>query len=310
MNKNLSFYDQEGLCEHLFQEQGPFWHICTPENHPVLFSGDSDYRIAVNALGISALMIPSIRVITFQAMSNHLHELVSGPLDDCLKQIEIAKKLIKNGFVAVGRTVDFSGFTPKPFAVDSLSYLRNTIAYINRNAYVVNVGETPFSSLWGANRFFFNPDLVQCHKALQQPAGVRQLRELTHSRIADRASSVFLVNGVVTPTCFCDFACGESVFRNARNYFSSISRAIESHKDIARMIGEAIFYSDDDLFVILRKVLQDQYNGRDVMVLTTDEKTVLAKLFHYDYNAGNRQIARLVKLDIRVINQLFPLSAR
>ena len=41
-------------------------------------------------------------------------------------------------------------------------------------------------------------------------------------------------------------------------------------------------------------------------LLPKDAKLEIAKILHYDYNAGNKQIQRMLSLDTLVVNALFP----
>ena len=40
--------------------------------------------------------------------------------------------------------------------------------------------------------------------------------------------------------------------------------------------------------------------------LSREAKVEIAKTLHYDYNAGNKQINRILKMDINIVNALFP----
>ena len=106
---------------------------------------------------------------------------------------------------------------------------------------------------------------------------------------------------------FCDIRLGESLFRCASHYFREVSRNIESQKKIAEEIGERIFYTDDELFSIVCSVSKAKYGQTKATLLPVNAKKELALMLHNDYNAGNKQINRMLKLDMSIINALFPV---
>ena len=95
------------------------------------------------------------------------------------------------------------------------------------------------------------------------------------------------------------------MFRDAHNYFFKISKNIEIYRDIASLIGEQLYYSDDDLFSMICKISAERYKVNSPSQLSKNDKLELAKRMHYDYNAGNKQIARMLKIDLSILSSMF-----
>ena len=66
------------------------------------------------------------------------------------------------------------------------------------------------------------------------------------------------------------------MFRDARHYFTKVSRHIESYDEIAKLIGEQIYYTDDDLFSIACALSLQKFNCRIPSQLSGKEKINLA----------------------------------
>ena len=96
------------------------------------------------------------------------------------------------------------------------------------------------------------------------------------------------------------------MFRCASHYFREVSRNIESQKSIAKEIGERIFYTDDELFGIVLSLCQEKYGGQKPTMLPVPAKQEMALLLHSEYNASNKQIQRMLRLDSSVVSALFP----
>ena len=75
---NAMNYDD--YCESAFAECGSSWHLFTPGDlSGVLFREKEDYVYGMNLVALCAGKFwESIRLYTFQIMSNHFHFVLSG----------------------------------------------------------------------------------------------------------------------------------------------------------------------------------------------------------------------------------------
>ena len=208
---------------------------------------------------------------------------------------------------ARGITTNLSFHEINPRPIGELQDLRNVITYNNRNGYVVNPNETPFTYPWGANAYYFNYSAKARYRESPKKLLKMERRSLIHSHDADKLSSPILtIDGYACPMDFCDIELGESMFRCAAHYFREISRNIESQKKIAREIGESVFYTDDELFGVVRSQCHEKYGGQKAALLPAVAKQELAQFLHNEYNANNKQIQRLLRLDAAIVSAMFP----
>ena len=112
--------------------------------------------------------------------------------------------------------------------------------------------------------------------------------------------------GYVSPASFCAIALAESLYQDPRHYFHLISRQVESYTQIANELGDSVIYTDSEIYSAIVGVSLKQYNVKNLTLLGKNEKLELAKLMHYNYNASNKQIKRMLKLDDSLLAQLFP----
>lgn len=304
-----SFLNQEYSCEFQFRQLGDVFHLSTPENHPLIFSTEADYKRAMSILALCASMSPSIKIFTFQIMSNHFHFVVCGD-ETIIKQFfQFYLKCLRKASVAEGVKTIPEMLDLNIRRIENVDQFRNSIAYDNRNGSVVNPDETPFSYPWGANRFFFNPD---AKKRVDNSTTclLRDRQNISHSRKFDKVEGLKMTDGYISPMSFCYIDQAESLFRNARQYFTKISRNMESWKEFANAIGESIYYTDEDMNSIVLRECQRVYSCSNATMLNPTQKIELAKKLHFEYKSGNKQISRLLKMDIQTINALFPLTSR
>lgn len=293
---------EEGRCEYSFRESGPYWHLCTPENYPVFFTDAEDFKAGMILLAICALSYPSIRILTFQWMNNHLHIVLSGKEEDIAGMFRMLKKYLGSYLKSRDRAGILDAWSFKKKGVDSLGYMRNVIAYNNRNGFLVKDEFSPYSYPWGANKCFFNTDYAIRYAESRKVLRSQMVRELYHTRDLDSFGGMKMLDGYVCPFEFCDIALAEAMFRNASQYFYTVSKSVEGMKDIAKEIGENVFYNDEELFAIVCRICRDQYDVKKPSLLPVAAKIEVARVMHFEYNAGAKQIQRMLKVDESLIS--------
>lgn len=222
-----SFRDAELRCEMEYRELGSCWHIFTPEKFPVIFGTKEDFKFGMNLIAVCAKAFPDVRILTFEIMTNHLHLTVAGQDTRVKKFLEMLCDYLGVYLRRSSRPLDLSGWNRPPRLITDLNDLRNVIAYNNRNGYLVNPGATPFTYPWGANSFFFNPELRKYHESSEERMTLRQLREVFHTRALDRYNGLKVVDGYVTPVSYCAIETAERLFRDAHHYYYKVSRDVE-----------------------------------------------------------------------------------
>lgn len=302
-----TYNELESACTLSFESSGPYWHLWTPENHPVIFQNREIFSFAMNIIAICALLCPRVTIITFQIMTNHVHFTFCGNQEDILQFFEIFKRHLSMCLKSNGYLADLSGFSPELRELQTLQDLRNVIVYNNRNGFVVNPDETPFTYPWGANSYFFNTAAQSRYSESEQTLTRRDRRMAMHSHLADTLpQQIKVVDGFACPMDYCSIKFGQSLFRCASHYFREISKNIESQKKIAEEIGERVYYTDEELFLIICSICKERYGVNKPSLLRAQDKSDMAILLHNDYNVRNKQIQRLLRLDAQIVSALFP----
>ncbi|MCQ2153913.1 MAG: hypothetical protein MJY44_05025 [Bacteroidales bacterium] len=305
MEKN-NYLVLEDICRLRFNEAGICFHVCTQENIPLLFRNGPEFKAAMNVVALACLFLPKVKLFTFCIMDNHLHFLAAGEHETVLLFARtIIRRLAMHPLLKDSRG-DILRMKPKLHKIESLANIRNVIAYIHRNGPLVNSNETVFSYEWGAGRFFFNREVKARFRESGRLAKQAEKRALTKSHYLDRHENVYVLDGYISPMCYCSIQEAEHFFTDARQYFYKVSKNIESQKDVATLIGEQIYYSDYDLNDIVLSACKRKYGVRIPAELNSESKIDLAKMLHYDYNASKKQITRLLKIQPEAVSMLFP----
>lgn len=286
---------------------GPFWHFCTPGDYQqLIFSSDDEYEVAMNLIPLCAIEFSGARIVTFEIMSNHVHFILWGDRNECLEFFNRFKRLLHLYISRCKSEITLDSFKADPFPIPDLEALRAQILYTNRNNYVVDPMNTPFSYPYGANSFYFNPYSTRLARCTFGDLVDKEKRKMFHTHKPQLPGEYEIIDNHISPLSYCWIKFGESVFRDARHYFHRITRDIENYRTIAGQIGDSIYYTDNELSSIVYDICRKKYAGQKASLLPSNQKIELAKTLHFEYNADNAKISRLLNLPIHALQELFP----
>lgn len=298
-----NFIEREAQCREAFSQiqknSGPLWHICTPGEFTFsINTTEDDYKFSVSNMAISAVE-SGIVVISDQVMSNHIH-MIGACQRACIQSFlesfryrEI-KYLKKKGLY-----YNLDGFDCKdPIPIDTLQMLRREIVYCNRNGFLVDPSSTPFSYRWGGGSLYFNPLARANGGEPVEKLKYRVKRELSYRSAFEFPSSFVFDDGMILPISYVDYRKGESVFRNAHQYFSMISKDFEVFSEEARRYGDKVVVTDEEMYSVLMLMIRRDYPDTHPTLLPPSVKVEYARRLYLEYRASSQQIRRLLKLDM------------
>lgn len=304
---SLSFSEKERICEMVFVANGPYWHIYTDGTKMQnLFCCEDDFRIGMWCLATALHLCKNVQLITFELMGNHVHLIVAGAKEDCIKVFDIFETRLKKAFPKGQRAIDWSQFKMDIIPIESLQALRNEIIYANRNAFVANPECTPYSYPWGGGCAYFCPWLKHLSTSPLGELPILTQRSLLHTKNIEPLSDLRELNSLPFIPSFCNIKLGESMFRDARSYFNSLTRNAEAFSQIAARLKDTIFLTDDELYYALCSYINKEYSLRSPSELSAQQKIDTARYLHFTYNATNQQLRRMLRMELAVLEELFP----
>lgn len=293
--KSLTFNDKERLCEKVFENYSPIYHLYTQENHPIIFTKDDDFKVGMNIMALSAFKCPDVKILTFELMSNHIHIIVSGDEWECRSLFEYFR-----------RKLSITEIFPTLIPITDLRMLRNELAYVNRNGYVVNSNLTPYSDIWGAGGYFFNRFCKYMESTPYQILSQKEKRGICKGREIELPETYQLCDGIITPPCYCHIEDAQMVFRDAHHYFNSISKDYEAYSEIAKRLGDRAFVNDNEVFAIVWNYCNRKFGAHHPKDIAMKDKIAVAIMMHYELKASNDQITRILGITRDEIESLFP----
>ena len=305
----VSFRDLEWECELNFKKYPHCWHLYTDgRDADIIFRDQEDMKIGMNLMGISSLCFPDVKIFTFELMNNHLHIILAGLRSRCEDLFNMFKGRLWKCLSRNGRVVDMHKFNCEMIEITSLQSLRNEIIYVNRNGYVARPDCTPFSYPWGAGAWFFNPLLSALKCSFFKDMTIREKRTICRSNDVDVPSGddIRIHDGMILPSCFCDIAAAEAFFRSAHHYFQQLTRKFEAYGEIAERLHESVFIADEEMYSAVCMLCMRLYGVKHPGMLAAKDRVEMARKMKQDYNASNRQIRSILKLEKDFVDLLFP----
>ena len=96
------------------------------------------------------------------------------------------------------------------------------------------------------------------------------------------------------------------MFRDAQSYFNVLTRNAEALSQIAARLKDYIFLTDEELYAALSSHINKEYSAKTTAELTAQQKIDTARHMHFKYNATNQQLRRMLRMDIAILEELFP----
>ena len=271
-----------------------------------IFCSEEDFKTAMWILAASMHMFKGVRIITFELMTNHVHLILAGQREECIKAFDLFAARLRQAFPKRQRAIDWSKFKMDILPIEDIQALRNEIIYVNRNAFVANPAYTPDSYPWGGGCAYFNSWLRHLKTTNLGNLKVNSQRALLHTRDVAPFSQLIEVGGMPFIPSFCDISLGESMFRDARSYFNSLTRNAEAFSQIASRLKDSIFLTDDELYSVICSHINKEYSIKAPSQLSAQQKIDTARQMHFGYNASNQQLRRMLRLDLSILEELFP----
>ena len=257
-------------------------------------------------LAVALHLCKNVQQITFELMGNHIHLILAGAKEDCLQMFDLFEVRLKRAFPKKQRAIDWSQFKMDILPIESLQALRNEIIYANRNAFVANPNHTPYSYPWGGGCAYFSPWLKHIKAIPLGELTIQSQRALVHTKNIAPLSDIREVNSMPFIPSFCNITLGESMFRDARSYFNSLTRNAEAFSQIAVRLKDAIFLTDEELYSVLCSYISKEYSVKTPSELSAQQKIDTARHIHFNYNASNQQLRRMLRMDLAILEELFP----
>ena len=268
----------------------------------LLFRDKEDFIQGANTIALATLKYPSVKVLCYTLMDNHIHLLLMGGYVDCLAFIAwvlhrlarvLAQKYGISGILKI-RAINVQAVTDREM-------LLNEVCYLLRNGYKARI-DSPYSYPWAPFECYFNPHIPLLHGSPMP--GAKTMKRLfgTHVKIpADWEQA----DGRILNKCFVDYRTVERMIGCSLGFFDRLRRFdLESIVEQAHGIEEKLTFTDTEMQEKIRAVCANELHVASHHQLERKDLLWLARTMARRFACPKKQITRLLGIEPSILDQL------
>ena len=279
-----------------------YYHIYSAPLQSPLFVNDDDRRFFLNRLALCRIN-KEFRVFVYCLMDNHIHLLVFGEEEKIRRAFLEIKRLYSRHLKSREESIEvnMAGFDISFREIKGADDFKGVVAYILRNPYCAGVC-SPTSYKWNSSFLYFNPWREQYIGIPAKEYGKRNIRYLIGTRTTiDDSYSV--LDGIISPVCWCDYLKVEQVFGRSGDYFKLLGRWDVEKEEESRITGAEMNCYSDSEFLAKVKEFCTLYGVEKVNDLSMRELTNLISMSHKRWGASKKQLERTLGVSLAIINR-------
>ena len=269
-----------------------------------LFNDEEEYANGMNIIAIGQY-IHKISILIFNLMVNHGHILASATGNDLVNFFFYVKKRLNARLVADGHKPLPENYGFKLVRVEDERQLADTIVYIARNPFKACSNLTASGYLWGSGNLVFSEINRLFDKVQIKDLTDKFCRDTFKTRIKLPERYYFNKElGFILPESYVVKGKVDKVLKSSWNYCHRIIRDIDAYVNIAEGLGESINLSEEEVNMIIKKVIKDDYKADSILDLGVDDRCRLAIVLKKKYRLDTKRLSRKVRVEYDILKKL------
>ena len=279
------------------------YHLCFDRlEGGLLFYTEEDYRLGMAGIALAFLKF-GVKIYVIELMPNHLHVVMRGTGEQCMKVFSLQKRRISEQLIKCGRPPLSNHYGCVLKALPDKEALRAEIIYAVRNPYEKDYC-VPGGHQWGSGYLYFNDMamIVRGDKVSSlQKAQVHAF--IGSNELLPPDWEIHPALGVL-PRNYVDVQAVERMFGTAKEYHTRLVKEYETAVKIARSLGEEVEFSAYEVRDIVNTELRNAYPGRLFKALTQEEKCRVAVTLNDRLGLTPAQLAPALYISELTISQV------
>ncbi|MBQ6878724.1 MAG: transposase [Bacteroidales bacterium] len=286
---------------------GNCYHVCTNgQETPTIIMDKEDFKVAHNYLALAGWKT-GIEILAFVIMSNHVHIIIiCKDRNQAVRYIRSFKKLYS---MYLSMKYDMSealrGIEDSISLIDSISYFRNCVAYILRNALCARICKRIEDYPWSSYPCYFNM-LAHEDAGSISDLGIRERRMVLKTRM-DLSECPYLVNseGMIEAKSFVRYDIVEKAFVNSGKFFlASLGTCNDAKMEYEMTCKPLVRVNDKELAEVIEALTEKRFEGKKISGLTQSQKCSIIKNIYFNNKTTIPQLSRILGLSKGLIKQI------
>lgn len=272
----------------------------------MLFHKEEHYSFGMTLMGLLTVMF-DIVIYDFTLMPNHIHIVMKGSGEQCLKAFDYYRKklsmrLVRDGYPPLPEDYGFK-LTP----IDSEEQMRVNILYVARNPF--EKGQVvPGGYPWGTAYLHYSSLATLLHGKEAGQMTHRERYEKTGTRTPVPSSWEWHPKLGLLPLSFIDHELFLRLFPTPKQYETRLVKDYEAFVKLGKILEETVLFSKNEIIDIVQASVRDLYPGKRKETLSPEEKGLLCVELSKTYHLSTGQMAEALKMSEYLVKQF--LSAK
>lgn len=286
---------------------GNCYHVCTNgQETQTIVMDKEDFKVAHNYLALAGWKT-GIEILAFVIMSNHVHiMIICKDRNLAVRYIRSFKKLYS---MYLSQKYDMSealrGIEDSISLIDSISYFRNCVAYILRNALCARICKRIEDYPWSSYPCYFN---MQAHEGAGRISdlGIRERRMVLKTRM-DLSECPYRVNseGMIEAKSFVRYAIVEKAFASSGKFFlASLGTCNDAKMEYEMTCKPLVRVNDKELAEVIEALTEKRFEGKKISGLTQSQKCSIIKNIYFNNKTTIPQLSRILGLPKGIVRQI------
>ena len=259
-----------------------YYHLCTDGwKDGKLFHTKEQFAFCMAGLALLTIVF-HIQIYACELMPNHIHIILSGTGEQCLKCFYYLVRRINKKLRADGLPDLPKGYWMKIVPIEDRESMRHHLVYLSRNMY--EKGEcTPCGHMWGTGYLLYNQTAPYIVGTKVKDMPVREVERLVGSRTALPPEWEIHPELGILPKCFVNMEKVMEMFPSVKDYMTLLVKGYESYVRISDSLNEDIQWSETESKDILYRLCDQMFPQKKLFSHSHEEKCRIAVQAHSQY---------------------------
>ena len=286
---------------------GNCYHICTNgQETPTIIMDEEDFKVAHNYLALAGWKI-GIDILAYAIMANHVHiMIVCRDRNLAVRYIRLFKRLYSTHLLhKYGISDALKGIEDSISLIDSISYFRNCVAYILRNALCARICRRIEDYPWCSYSCYFNGISSKNLRTISE-IGVCKTRRILKTR-QNLSLCPYLINheGMIEAKSFVRYDIIEKAFLNSGRFFlTSLGTCNDAKMEYEMTYKPLVRVNDKDLSEVIDTLVGKRFGGKKIVELSQSEKCSIIKNIYFNNKTTIPQLSRILGLQKALITHI------
>lgn len=290
------------------KDKAHYYHCATKGfEHSILFSDPREFIAAMNRIAICVARAGQefpVVVIAFCLMDNHVHFILHGTRENCLKWMALFHRL-----TMVWQTKHRTGSPVQEtwkydaWLLSDKEDVKEKIAYVLRNPMAAGQAFLPTTYRWSSAGLVFSDDTTVSGKPIGE-LSTYERRKLFETRVELPGDWILMPDGMIWPGSYTNYHQVERLFGQPASFLFALNQKVEP-KVNEEMQRSSLSLPDQDVLRMALEEAGQRFGATEIEALDLSQRVVLCSTLVKRSGITIKQLGRVFHIPPGDMKKLF-----